>query len=68
MGVVDKVFLVFSQDGFSSVLWSRSSTRTGVVLAVVDVPVICSNNFPQFLFFDVKVPQLQFIGRVAETS
>ena len=36
----------------------------GVVLADVDVPVICSDKFQQFLFFDVKVPQLQFIDRV----
>ena len=37
----------------------------GVVLAVVDVPVICSDKFLQFLFFGVEVPQLQFIDRVA---
>ena len=40
----------------------------GVVLAVVDVPVFCSDKFQQFLFFDVKVPQLQFFDRVAEAS
>ena len=34
----------------------------GVVLAVVDVPVICSDKFLQFLFLDVEVPQLQFIA------
>ena len=33
----------------------------GVVLAVVDVPVICSDKFLQFLFFGVEVPRLQFI-------
>ena len=40
----------------------------GVVLAVVDVPVICSDKFQQFLFFFVKVPQLQFIDRVAQVQ
>ena len=40
----------------------------GVFLADVDVPVICSDKFLQFLFFGVEVPQLQFIDRVAETT
>ena len=40
----------------------------GVVLADMDVPVICSDKFLQFLFFGVEVPQLQFIDRVAETT
>ena len=40
----------------------------GVVLAVVDGPVICSDKFLQFLFCGVEVPQLQFIDRVAESS
>ena len=40
----------------------------GVVLAVVDVPVICSDKFLQFLFFGVEVRQLQFIDRVADAS
>ena len=40
----------------------------GVVLAVVDVPVICTDKFLQFLFFGVEVPQLQFTDRVAESS
>ena len=40
----------------------------GVVLAVVDVLVICSDKFQQFLFFGVEVPQLQVIDRVAVAS
>ena len=32
----------------------------GVFLAVVDVPVICSDKFLQFLFFGVEVPQLTY--------
>ena len=39
-----------------------------VVLAVVDVPVICSDKFLQFLVFGVEVLQLQFIDRAAETT
>ena len=34
----------------------------------LDVPVICSNLFKQFLFLGVEVPQLQFIDRVAVAS
>ena len=68
VGVVDKVFLVFSQGRGLQRFVEQIIDEDGEVLAVVVVPVICCDKFQQFLFFDVKVPQLQFIDRVAEAS
>ena len=50
--------LVFSQDRFYSVLWSRSS--------VVDVPVFYNDEFQQSKRFELKVPQTQFFFRVLD--
>ena len=50
--------LVFSQDRFYSVLWSRSS--------VVDVPLFYNDEFQQSKRFDLKVPQTQFFLRVLD--
>ena len=61
------VLKVFSQDGFSSVLWSRSSTRTGGSRGR-GRPCDLQRQVPAVLFFRVEVPQLPFIDRVADAS